>query len=225
MTSWFRGMVAFAAIAAGGFFVLSEVGYALAYATASDFAVVASTKKYQAASWVFLVGAALAMPALMGIHRHQAHRSGVFGLPAAVVLGMALAMVIGLAWTSTFVDPYLVAAAPELFLGTEAAPLQVGTTATYYAVIVGALSYAFVTWRAGVFPRWTAVLLALAGISIIGLPPGDGSLVPAGSVLVLGFAFVGFGLALHDLMAASDDDAAAAALDDPERTEPEDPVQ
>ncbi len=155
--------------------------------------------------WVVVAGLTMAMSlfsliGITGVFLRQAKEAGWLGWIGYVLFSLFWLVSFAFSFVEAFVLPLLVADAPSfvegmtgLFGGAEsAAPLGVFPSLASLAggmYIVGGLALGIATIRAGVFPRWAAVLLASAAVATIAasfIPhPFDRWLaVPMGAALV-----------------------------------------
>lgn len=114
----------------------------------------------QIAEALFLVGKVLSVIAITGLYLYQAHAAGRFGLFAFLAAQTGSAMMIGSDWSSVFIAPILEEAAPGI---AEQPPtlLMTGFLLNYALEVLGWLLFGIATFRAGVFPRPAAAILAL----------------------------------------------------------------
>jgi hypothetical protein len=126
------------------------------------------TSSYQVSSGLRLLGIVLLLWALIGIYGRQSRAAGTFGLWAFVVVFLGAALVAGNTWAEVFVWPTLAQVAPGMVPGgftTEASSyMAAGLTLSFPLFGIGMILFGVATFRAGVYPRWAAVLL------IIGIP-------------------------------------------------------
>ena len=109
---------------------------------------------------LFLVGKVLSVIAIPGLYLFQAHAAGRFGLFAFLAAQIGSAMMIGSDWSSVFIAPILEQAVPGL---SEQPPtlLMTGFLLNYGLEVLGWLLFGIATFRAGVFPRPAAAILAI----------------------------------------------------------------
>jgi hypothetical protein len=116
----------------------------------------------------------LGLLGLAGIYARQAHQVGWLGLAGYLLFSLFLALTAVFAFAQAFILPLVAADAPKFvdgFLGLatgSASPVSLGAIPTVYALggvgyIAGTLMFGIATFRAGILPRWAAVLLAVAG--------------------------------------------------------------
>ena len=98
---------------------------------------------------------------LAALYFRQRAASGVFGLIAYAVQSFGMALVIGFLFTQAFVLSGLDAAQRAAVL---AGPTGVATVISLAIVTVGAVLFGIATLRAGVFPKWAALLLMIGFI-------------------------------------------------------------
>ena len=95
---------------------------------------------------------------LVALYFRQRKASGVFGLIAYVVQSFGMAFVIGFLFTQAFVLAGFDAVQRAAVL---AGPAGVATVISLAIVTVGAVLFGIATLRAGVFPKWAALLLMI----------------------------------------------------------------
>jgi hypothetical protein len=144
---------------------------------------------------------------LFGLYARQAHVAGWLGLAGYLLFSLFYALTLPFAYTEAFILPLLAGEAPTFvagFLGIfngQPVAANLGALPALYALagfggyVLGGLLFGVATVRAGVLPRWPAVLLAAAAASpplLAGLlqHPLDRMLaVPMGIALIwLGYA-------------------------------------
>lgn len=144
---------------------------------------------------------------LFGLYTRQAHVAGWLGLAGYLLFSLFYALTLPFAYTEAFILPLLASEAPTFvagFLGIfngQPVETNLGALPALYALagfggyVLGGLLFGIATVRAGVLPRWPAVLLAAAAVSpplLAGLLPHplDRMLaVPMGIALIwLGYA-------------------------------------
>ncbi len=142
---------------------------------------------------------------LTGLYVRQVEQAGWLGLVGYLMLTLWLAIVLGFTFVEAFILPVLAAASPVfvsgfvgLFTGSPS-EMQLGALPTIWMIsgplyLLGGIVFGAATFRAGVFPRWAAVLLAVgtaAGPAAILFPPDHVGVVavPVGIALAwLGYA-------------------------------------
>ena len=122
---------------------------------------------------------------LTGLYTRQASESGWLGLIGYLMLSLWLAMVMGFTFIEVFVLPILATASPafvESFVGMftgSPSTIDLGALPTLWLIssplyLLGGIVFGIATFRARVFPRWAALLLAVgtaAGPAAILFPP------------------------------------------------------
>lgn len=105
------------------------------------------------------------MIGLVALYARQAEEAGVLGLVGFLLTFVLMAMVVGAMWTFAFVAPSAAIEAPA-FLDSEspAGPLNLGFAITFMGFPLGWLVFGIATFRAGVFPRFAGVLLAVGAL-------------------------------------------------------------
>lgn len=144
---------------------------------------------------------------LFGLYTRQAHVAGWLGLAGYLLFSLFYALTLPFVYTEAFILPLLASEAPTFvagFLGIfngQPVETNLGALPALYALagfggyVLGGLLFGIATARAGILPRWPAVLLAAAAVSpplLAGLLPHplDRMLaVPMGIALIwLGYA-------------------------------------
>ena len=140
-----------------------------------------------------LFGVLFVLLGLFGLYGAQARRAGTLGV-IGFVLALAGAVLFGgLSWAAAFLLPAVGRAAPGVVDGPD--PLVgAGVIGTILLGNLGWIVFAAATLRAGVFPRWTGVLMLVAAIVPFVLQAA-GSALPVGPV-ALGVAMMGMGYAV-----------------------------
>jgi hypothetical protein len=189
-----------AAIAAGVIFAGIQPIHppdVLASVTTSAWAVIITLKL--AMCLFFLIG-------ITGLYLRQLERIGWLGFAGFLMLIVSWFLQTGYVFTDLFILPPLAMVAPQFidsFLGlVNGSPgqMDIGALVPVYGVVgvlylLGGIAFGVATFRAGVFPRWAAGLLAITAL----VTPAAALLPHAIQRLVaipMGVAFVGLGLAL-----------------------------
>lgn len=138
----------------------------VAAVTTSAWAIITSLKT--AMCLLFLLG-------ITGLYARQANKAGWLGLAGFLLLSLSWALQTAFVFAEAFILPLLATTAPQFVdsvLGTlargEASQVNLGALPLIYslgcgvAYMLGGLLFGIATFRAGVLPRWAAVLLAVA---------------------------------------------------------------
>jgi hypothetical protein len=136
----------------------------VASVTTGAWAVITPLKT--AMAFLFLVG-------LTGLYARQVKKAGWLGLAGFTLLSVCWALELAFIFAEAFIMPVLAATAPQFvdgFLGTaagRASEVNLGTLPALFAAVgilymLGGLLFGIATFRAGILPRWAAVLLAAA---------------------------------------------------------------
>ena len=134
---------------------------------------------------LFLVAALSATLGLVGLYVSQATAAGLPGLASFLVAFVGTTLVAGTFWSQMFFAPAVARVAPQFFYNDQPAWLNFGFFASFFVFLLGWLLFGAATYRAGVRPRWAAVLL-MAGVVLIVLPLPFASLVFDAAVIWLG---------------------------------------
>lgn len=130
--------------------------------------------------WAVIISLKLAMCLLFmvgftGLYARQAEQAGWAGLVGFALLIVSFFLQTGFVFVEIFVLPILAAPVPgfiESYLGVvngHPGTMAIGALVPTYAVLgvcylLGGLVFGIATVRAGVLPRWPAILLAVAAI-------------------------------------------------------------
>ncbi|MCH8948491.1 MAG: hypothetical protein IH789_12855 [Acidobacteria bacterium] len=132
-----------------------------------------------------------------GLYARQVEEAGLLGLVGFLMLFVALALFTGLAFFEAFILPVLATEAPQFVGGLFAGEISLGVLETVILVaglveIIGGLLFGIAIIRAGILPRWAAILF------IIGILPGrfGPEVVARISSVVLGIGLAWLGYAL-----------------------------
>ena len=153
-----------------------------------------SSSLWAIAHLLVLVSFWLGMLSLFGLYARQVAETGVLGLIGFILVFITMASLTGIIYFEAFIDPVLAVEAPEFVEARFAGEISRGAfdvivLLTGLLLILGWLLFGIGIIRAGILPRWAAVL-ALIGAVPIGLLP----LLPS-FIIVKIFAVV-FGLGL-----------------------------
>ena len=161
-------LIRLAGLAAIGSGVLGVMGDLLALVVDLDSPLSATTAPYAIVFLVYLISAALLVIGLVGLYISQSQAVGTLGLAGFLLAFLGTVLLAGAFWFELFVTPALAAQAPELF----AADLGIlGYTSMFLFASVGWVLFGVATLRAGVYPRWAAILLMVGGaIAFLPLP-------------------------------------------------------
>ena len=154
------------------------------------------TSSYLVSSGLRLLGIILLLWALIGIYGRQSRAAGTFGLWAFVVAFIGTALSAGNTWAEVFVWPTLAQVAPNMMSGsvTEASSyLSAGLSLSFPLFGVGLILFGVATLRAGVYPRWAAVLLIISIPVTMFLDPTPGSFQESIGQILLGIAIAALG--------------------------------
>jgi len=178
-----------AAVGAGVLTIIGElVGLGVYF---EDMAVAATTFSYALAFWLYMLGAVLLLGGLVALYVYQSEETGLLGVVGFVVAFLGTALLVGANWAQVFIGPLLAVNAPQIF---ELGPPG-GVLLTFITLGVGWLLFGIATLRAGVFPRWAAILL-MVGAVLSFFPVPLSGIVLSAAVIWLGFiVFTGRGVA------------------------------
>jgi hypothetical protein len=147
-----------AAVGAGVLTIIGElVGLSVYF---EDMAVAATTFSYALAFWLYMLGSVLLLGGLVAVYVYQCEEAGILGVVGFVVAFLGTALIVGANWAQVFIAPLLAVNAPQIFeLGMPG-----GFLVAFITLGVGWLLFGIATLRAGVFPRWAAILLLVGAV-------------------------------------------------------------
>jgi hypothetical protein len=154
------------------------------------------TSAYHVASGVRLLSIILLLWGLIGIYGPQSRAAGTFGLWAFVVVFLGTALIAANTWAEVFVYPTLAQVAPNVWSGSimEVSPyLAAGLTLSFPLFGIGLILFGAVTFWAGVYPRWAAVLLIIGIPVTMFLDPTAGTFQESIGQILWGFAVAALG--------------------------------
>ena len=138
------------------------------------------SEPYAIQSVLKLVGAALLLLGLFGLHTRQVEAAGPLGTAGFLAAFSGTALVVGSFWATAFFAPAMAAMDPVAFDAGEGPPGRLATAfvVTYAAFVLGWMLFGAATWRARVYPRAAALLLvfgsplAIGTLLVVGFPTG-----------------------------------------------------
>jgi hypothetical protein len=119
---------------------------------------------FQIGGVVYLAGFVALLLFAVASHGWHEERSGTFGVVATVAAIVGTFMLGGDLWFETFAVPWLADQAPGALSTEPTTLLALGAIASYLLFAVGWLLYGVAAFRARVFPRWIAVMVAVSGV-------------------------------------------------------------
>jgi hypothetical protein len=143
-----------------------------------------------------LLSIVLLLWALIGIYGRQSRAAGTLGLWAFAVVFLGATLTVGNAWAEVFVWPTLAQVAPDMMSGSVtdmSSYLVVGLNVSFPLFGIGLILFGVATIRAGVYPRWAAVLLIIAIPVTMFLDPTPGSFQESIGQILLGIAVAALG--------------------------------
>lgn len=152
-----------------------------------------ATNLWVVAQYLFLGSLIFGVFGTFGLYARQVKEAGLLGLVGFLMLIVARLLFTGLTFFEAFIIPVLATEAPQfiggLFAGEYEFPV-VGVAG--FAEIIGGLLFGIAIIRAGILPRWAAILF------IIGIVPGrfGPEVVVRISSVVLGIGLAWLGYAL-----------------------------
>lgn len=176
-------LIRLAGLAALSSGVLSAIGDLLGLVVDLENPLSATTPSYSIVFFLYLLSTALLLLGLVGLYTSQSQAAGILGLVGFLVAFLGTVLLVGALWFELFITPALAAEAPEL---VEA---ELGLPGFILMLLFGAVGWVLfgvATLRAGVYPRWAAVLLIVGGLlAFFPLPL-------AGIIFSIAVAWLGF---------------------------------
>jgi hypothetical protein len=154
------------------------------------------TGSYFLSSGLRLLSTVLLGWALIGIYERQSRAAGTLGLWSFVVALLGTALLAGNNWAEVFVWPTLAQVAPNILSGqaTEAPVyLMTGIALSGPIFFIGMILFGAATLRAGVYPRWAAVLLIVSIPLTMFLDPTQGTFQESIGQILFGIAVAALG--------------------------------
>jgi hypothetical protein len=154
------------------------------------------TSSYLVSSGLRLISLVLLPWALIGIYGRQSGAAGAFGLWAFALVFLGATLTVGNAWAEVFVWPTLAQADPGMMSGTVtdmSSYLVAGLNVSFPLFGLGLILFGVATFRAGVYPRWAAVLLAVSIPVTMFLDPTPGSFQESIGQILLGISVAALG--------------------------------
>lgn len=191
----------FSAMAAGLCFLVIGM-----YHPVNEFSAVTTSTWVNVHIFAFALGS-VGVFGMAGLYARQAEKSGWLGLIGFILFSVWMIAVSGVSFVEAFILPGLASESPafvEAFLGMfsgVASEIDLGILPTLWKIseplyLVGPLLFGIATLRAGIFPRWAAVLLIVGAT----LGPVGAMFIPAEYqarvMLPNGFALLWMGYAL-----------------------------
>lgn len=165
-----------AAMLAGASFVAADL-LSLSISPKFPSSVSLGSEPYAIQSVLKLIGAALLLLGLFGLHARQAGAAGPLGTAGFLAAFSGTALAVGSFWATAFFAPAMAAMDPVAFDAGEGPPgrLADAFVVTMAAFVLGWMLFGVAAWRTHVYPRAAALLLIL------------GSPLAIGTLLVVGF--------------------------------------
>jgi hypothetical protein len=148
-------------------------------------------------SLVSLIGSLLFVIGLPGMYLRQAGRAGVLGLVGFILVFFGELLFGAFSTLQVIVFPLLAQVTPKLLEG-ETLPGGMFLLLLVFSLLdtIGAILLGIATMRAHVFPRWTGVLLIIAGIGMGLLFVFPGAIIETVSSIAFSAAFLWCGYTL-----------------------------
>src|SRR5215210_4702622 len=154
------------------------------------------TSSYLVSSGLRLLSIVLLPWALIGIYERQSRAAGTFGLLAFVVVFLGTTLTVGNVWAEVFVWPTLAQVDPNTMSAsvTDWPPyLVAGLNVSFPLFGIGLILFGVATFRAGVYPRWAALLLIVSIPVTMFLDPTPGTFQESIGQILLGIAVATLG--------------------------------
>ena len=163
MTSPFTARQAgLASIAATGLILISQVSQLLLPLTMPESFWIATQSLRMGLALLAMFALLLA---LTGLYARQVPESGKLGLVGYLVAFLGTMLVAGDWWYEAFIGPALRERAPEILTTAPGGSILIGAALTGLTFAAGWVTFGLASFRAGVFPRRAAVLMAVAGVA------------------------------------------------------------
>jgi len=156
-----------------------------------------ATNLWVVALYLFLGSVIFGVFGTFGLYARQVKEAGLLGLVGFLMLIVARLLFTGLTFFEAFIIPVLATEAPQFIGGLFAGEISLGVLETVILVagpleVIGGLLFGIAIIRAGILPRWAAILF------IIGIVPGRFApevVVRISSVVLgIGLAWLGYAL-------------------------------
>jgi hypothetical protein len=157
-----------AGIASAVFVIVAEgIARSLGLMSMEEMAVTPLAPSWVPLNCLELLGLALMLLATVGLYARLAAASGLFGVIGFLVTFLGTCLLLGSAWTNTFVPPAIAREAPAL-LTMHPPPSPLGTAFNVTAEVfgLGQILFGIVVLRARQLPSGGAILLIVAGVLV-----------------------------------------------------------
>jgi len=129
-----------------------------------------------------------------GLYARQAEKIGVFGLIAFLLTFIGMAALFANEWTSVFTVHEIAKVDPEALEALEDSALfDAGAIIALGLSVLGWLTLAAVTLRAGILPRWASISVIAGFVLVTVLPAMMGVWGAALANTILGAGWIGLG--------------------------------
>jgi hypothetical protein len=147
--------------------IAEGVGRSLGLMSMAEMAVTPLAASWVPLNFLELLGLGLMLLALVGLYACQAQAAGVFGLVGFLGAFFGTCLLMGSAWTNTFVPPVIAREAPALLvMHPPPAPLGTAFVVTAEVFGLGQILFGIVTLLTRQVPRGGAVLLIVGGVLV-----------------------------------------------------------
>ena len=168
-----------AAMLAGTLFLAADL-LSLSISPKFPSSVSLSSEPYAIQSVLKLIGAALLLLGLSGLHARQAEAARHLGMAGFLAAFSGTALVVGSFWATAFFAPAWASVDPAGFDAGEGPPgrLAGAFVVSMATFVIGWVLFGVAAWRARVYPRAAALLLifgsplALGTLMVVGFPTG-----------------------------------------------------
>ena len=168
-----------AAMLAGTLFLAADL-LSLSISPKFPSSVSLSSEPYAIQSVLKLIGAALLLLGLSGLHARQAEAARHLGMAGFFAAFSGTALVVGSFWATAFFAPAWASVDPAGFDAGEGPPgrLAGAFVVSMATFVIGWVLFGVAAWRARVYPRAAALLLifgsplALGTLMVVGFPTG-----------------------------------------------------
>jgi hypothetical protein len=130
----------------------------------ADHVATSTAPAFQIGGVVYLAGFVALLLFVVASHGWHEQHSGRLGVVATVVAVVGTFMLGGDLWFETFAVPWLADQAPGALSTDPTLLLALGAISSYLLFAIGWLLYGIAAFRARVFPRPIAVMIAVSGV-------------------------------------------------------------
>lgn len=115
---------------------------------------------------LILLGFALSLLGLVGVHMYQSQKAGPLGTVGFLVLFVGIALFLGIPFYAVIGEPVLAAEAPEALEAVEVSALGL-FLGIILLIVIGGVMFGVSVLRAGMLPRYAGALLAVSVVLLL----------------------------------------------------------